>query len=202
MKKNLSLIINAVLAVAVIILFVLVLGRGTGSRQPDSMAGNDSICQSHLPIAYVNVDSLLLNYEFAKEANEALIKEQESSRLTINTKARQLQNEMGEFQRKLEHNAFLSRQSAEDQQAKILKKQKDLQDLDARLSQELLQKQQKMSEQLRDTINLVLKEHNAGNKYQFIFSNTSNDNILYAKEAYDITDEIILLLNKRYQAKK
>ncbi len=202
MKNNLPLIINAILGIAVIVLFILFFSKKSGNEKKGNIVSGDSICHSQLPIAYVNIDSLLLGYEFAKDANEALIKEQEDSRLTINTKARQLQNEMGEFQRKLENNAFLSRQRAEDEQARLMKKQQELQDLDSRLTQDLMQKQQKMSEQLRDTINAVLKQFNADHKYQLILSNTSNDNILYADKSYDITSDIIALLNKRWTAKK
>jgi outer membrane protein len=131
-----------------------------------------------------------------------LIKKQEDSRLSINTKARQLQTEMSEFQRKLEANAFLSRERAEQEQSRLLKRQEDLRELDGQLSQQLMQVQQKMSEQLRDTINSFLKEYNKDQKYQLILSNTSSDNILYATEGLDITPEITDLLNKRYAAKK
>ena len=200
--KNLSLILNAVLAIAVIVLFVKVFSNNPKSPSEKSFFKNDSLNAGLLPIAYINVDSLLLNYQFAKEANESLIKKQEDSRLSINTKARQLQTEMGEFQRKLEANAFLSRERAELEQSRLLKRQEDLRELDGQLSQQLMQVQQKMSEQLRDTINSFLKEYNKDQKYQLILSNTSSDNILYATEGLDITPEITDLLNKRYAAKK
>ena len=200
--KNLSLILNGVLLVAVIVLFFLVLGRGTEKvAGPVTKTGN-SISKQTLPIAYVNIDSLLLNYTFAKNANEALIKKQEDSRHTINSRARQLQVEMNEFQRKLENNAFLSRERAEAAQSEIVKKQKDLQDMDGRLSQQLMEQQQKMSEQLRDTINAFMKDFNKDGKYQMIISNTANDNILYAGKAYDITDEVVKQLNGRYSKAK
>ena len=109
---------------------------------------------------------------------------------------------MGEFQRKLEANAFLSRERAEQEQSRLLKRQQELQELDGKLSQQLMQVQQKMSEQLRDTINAFLKEYNKDNKYEIIISNTSSDNILFAAEGYDITSEITKLLNERYAAKK
>jgi outer membrane protein len=109
---------------------------------------------------------------------------------------------MSEFQRKLEANAFLSRERAEQEQSRLLKRQEDLRELDGQLSQQLMQVQQKMSEQLRDTINSFLKEYNKDQKYQLILSNTSSDNILYATEGLDITPEITDLLNKRYAAKK
>ena len=200
--KNLSLILNAVLAIAVIVLFVKVFSNNPKSPSEKSFYKNDSLNAGLLPIAYINVDSLLLNYQFAKEANESLIKKQEDSRLSINTKARQLQTEMGEFQRKLEANAFLSRERAEQEQSRLLKRQEDLRELDGQLSQQLMQVQQKMSEQLRDTINSFLIEYNKDQKYQLILSNTSSDNILYATEGLDITPEITDLLNKRYAAKK
>ncbi len=200
--KNLSLIINIVLAVAVIVLFVLVLGNKSNSVANQSVTGKNQVTSGKLPIAYVNVDSLLLHYEFAKESNESLIKKQEDSRLKINTLARQLQNEMGDFQRKLENNAFLSRDRAQQEQTRLQKKQQDLQELDGSLSKQLVQVQQKMSEQLRDTINNFMKEYNKDHKYQLIISNTSSDNILYAEKTYDITAEVTKLLNERYTAKK
>ena len=140
---------------------------------------------------------MLLNYTFSKDANEELIKKQEDSRLTLNVKARSLQNEMQEFQRKLENNAFLSRERAEQEHNRLLKKQQDLQELEQKLTEELLEQQQKMSEQLRDTVNVFLKEFNKDGRYQLIISNTANDNILYAQEGYDITNEIVEALNAR-----
>jgi outer membrane protein len=200
--KNLSLILNAVLAIAVIVLFVKVFSGNASSNSGKAIFSNDSIASGKLPIAYINVDSLLLNYQFAKESNESLINKQEESRLNINTKARQLQSEMGEFQRKLENNAFLSRERAEQEQGRLLKRQQELQELDGQLSQQLMQVQQKLSEELRDTINSFLKQYNKDHKYEVIFSNTSSDNVLYSEKGYDITEEITTLLNERYAAKK
>lgn len=200
--KNVSLIFNAILAIAVIVLFWLVLANKSNTSVKQVVYGKDSVSLGKLPIAYVNIDSLLLNYQFAKDANESLIKKQEDSRLTVNTRARELQAEMSEFQRKLENNAFLSRERAEQEQVRLQKKQQELQAMDGKLSQQLMQVQQKMSEELRDTINAFMKEYNKDNKYELIISNTSSDNILYAAKGYDITEEVTTLLNERCAASK
>ena len=200
--KNLSLIINAELAVAIVVLFVLVLSNKSNSATKHAVTGKDTIISGKLPIAYVNVDSLLLHYQFAKDANESLIKKQEESRATINSRAIQLKGEMDEFQRKLNNNAFLSRDRAEQEQARLQKKQQELQELDGNLSKQLMQIQQKMSEQLRDTINVFMKGFNKDHKYQLIISNTSSDNVLFAEKGYDITEEVTKALNERYAAKK
>ncbi|HRZ97231.1 MAG TPA: OmpH family outer membrane protein [Paludibacter sp.] len=200
--KNLSLILNGILLIAVIFLFVKVYGDKPEANGVAVFNPKDSTGYHKLPIAYVNIDSLLINYQFAKEANETLISRQEESRLSINTRARTLESEMGEFQKKLENNAFLSRERAEQEQARLLKKRQELQDLDGQLSQQLMQSQQKMSEQLRDTINAFLKGYNKNKGYEIIFSNTSSDNILLTSNGYDITTEVTKLLNERYNKKK
>ena len=105
---------------------------------------------------------------------------------------------MDEFNRKLENQAFLSRERAEEAQRNIVQKQQDLQKMEANLSQQLMEQQQKMSEQLRDTINAFLKVYNKDGKYQMIISNTANDNILYAGKGYDITSDVIEKLNARH----
>ena len=200
--KNVSIIINAIMAVAIVILFVLVLTNKSNPIAKQLTTGKDVAVSGKLPIAYINIDSLLLHYQFAKDANESLIKKQEESRLTINTQARKLQVEMAEFQRKLENNAFLSRDRAEQEQTRLQKKQQELQALDGDLSKQLVQIQQKMSEQLRDTIYAFMKQYYKDHKYQMIFSNTSSDNVLYAEKGYDITTEITKLLNERFAARR
>lgn len=199
--KNLSLILNAILLVAVIILFILVLGNKKCGTETTITKKGDSTAVINLPVAYINIDSLLLNYTFAKNANEALTKKQEDSRLTINSRERELQGEMVNFQKKLENNAFLSRERAEQEQIRLQKKQQDLQQMAGRLSEQIMTQQQKVSEQLRDTINSFLKQYNKDGKYQIILSNTSNDNVLYAGKQYDITNDVIKKLNDRFKSK-
>jgi len=200
--KNLSLIINGVMAVAIIILFVLVIRNKSNSTNDQPVSNNNTTTYGKLPIAYINVDSLLMHYQFAKDANESLITKQEDSRATINSKANQFQMEVDEYKRKRENNAFLSLDRANQEANRLEKKKNDLQELNDNLSKQLMQIQQKMSEQLRDTINAFMKEYNKKNKYQLIISNTSSDNILYAEKSYDITAEVTKLLNDRYAAKK
>lgn len=199
MNKTVSIIINAVLGIAVIVLFILVLAddKAAPAKTADVPATVTMPEGGRFPIAYINVDSLLLQYQFSKDANEALIRKQEDSRLQVNTQARRLQEEMNEFQRKLENNAFLSRERAEQEQNRLLRKQQDLQELDAKLTEELMVEQQNMSLQLRDTINTFLKEYNKDGRYQLIISNTANDNLLMADPVYNITAEVIEALNAR-----
>ncbi len=198
MNKTTSIFnaLTVILLAAVIVLFVLVIKKPKCSQEGTCTA-TTSIEMNNLPLAYINVDSLLLQYDFAINANDALMRKQEDARLKINSQAKRLQEEMNDFQRKLENNAFLSRARAEQEQTRLLQKQEELQKLDAQLTEELMIEQQNMSLQLRDSINNILKVYNADNRYQLIISNTSGDNLLYADEAYNITNDVVELLNTR-----
>ena len=195
--KNINYIINGVLALAVVILFVLQFTGKKESGVTKTFTAEES-ASGLLPIAYVNVDSLLLNYNYSKDLNEIIIKKQENSRASVNQKLRSLQTEMQDFQRKVENNAFLTRERAEQEQARWMKKQQELQDFDNRLAQELVSEQQRLNEQLRDTLVSQLRVYNKDKGYQVILSNTMGDNILLAGDAYDITKEVIEYLNKNY----
>ncbi|MDD4432933.1 MAG: OmpH family outer membrane protein [Parabacteroides sp.] len=195
--KNINYIINGVLALAVVILFVLQFTGKKESGVTKTFTAEES-ASGLLPIAYVNVDSLLLNYNYSKDLNEIIIKKQENSRASVNQKLRSLQTEMQDFQRKVENNAFLTRERAEQEQARLMKKQQELQDFDNRLAQELVSEQQRLNEQLRDTLVSQLRVYNKDKGYQVILSNTMGDNILLAGDSYDITKEVIEYLNKNY----
>ena len=130
------------------------------------------------------------------------LKKEENSRANVTQQARTLQTEVQEFYRKMENNAFLTRERAQQEQERLMKKEQELKDLDAKLSQDLLMERQKLNEQLRDTVVSKLKVYNKEKGYQVIFSNTDKDNILLAGDSYDITNELIDLLNKSYSTGK
>ena len=197
--RNINYVINGVLAVAVVILYVMQFSGKKESGVTRNFAPAED-ATALLPIAYVNVDSLLLNYNYSKDLNEIILKKQENSRANITQKARSLESEMQEFQRKIENNAFLTRERAQQEQQRLMKKQEELQNLDNQLAQELMQEQQKLNEQLRDTIVSQLRAFNQDKGFQVVFSNTVGDNILLAGDSYDITAELLEFLNKNYSA--
>ena len=196
--NKIQISINVILVAAVAALFVIFFcGKKECSSQAVSVAETGEV----LPIAYLNVDSLLANYTFAQDASDKLVSKQEDARLKMNTKVRTFENKVAEFQRKLENNAFISRESAEKQQQKLRKEEQELQELEAKLTQDIMIENQKLNQQLADSLTNFLQIFNADGRYHVILSNTAKDNVLMASEAYDITDEVIEGLNARYNKK-
>ncbi|TWV12485.1 OmpH family outer membrane protein [Bacteroidaceae bacterium HV4-6-C5C] len=193
--KRLNYLMNGLAALALIVLFSECSGKGdkASSATPKVQAG-----LSGMKIAYVEIDTLLTKYNFWNDLNEAMMKREENVRATLNQKARELDGEVQEFQRKLQNNAFVTRERAEQENARLTKKQQDLQLLQNKLTAELQNENAKNSLQLRDSINAFLKEYNKTKGYSLILSNTGFDNLLYADSAYNITNDIIEGLNARY----
>ena len=166
-------------------------------EQPAAASAGEST--GNVKIAYVEVDSLMTQYEFCKEFTLILQKESTNARNTLNQKGQALQNAAANFQQKLQNNGFTSREQAESQQAAIQRQQQSLQELQARLENELANETNKYNEGLRDSLQHFLAAYNKDKKYDLILTK-QGDNILYAAKRFDITNDVINGLNKRYKS--
>lgn len=151
-----------------------------------------------IKIAYVEVDSLMTQYNFAKDYSVTLQKKSNNARNTLNQKGNTLQAAMANFQQKLNNNGFQSREQAASQQAAIQRQQNDLQELQSRLENELASETAKFNEALRDSLQNFLKAYNEDKKFDLILSK-AGDNILMGNKKLDITQDVINGLNKRYK---
>ena len=164
-----------------------------------------------LKIAYVDIDTLLTNYNLWIELNETMISKEEDVRATLNEKAKSLQSDYEEFERKLNNNAFATRERAEAEQNRILKKREELEQLqDTKYNMaspcnkvylrsiiELAIENNKNSLLFRDSINAYIRDYNKEHGYNIILSRIG-DNILYIDNAMNITQDIIDGLNARH----
>ena len=127
-----------------------------------------------------------------------MLRKTENAQMTLGEKAKSIQADMADFQKKLENNVYATRQRAEDEQARIVKRQEEYARLEQRLAGELAAEEQKNNIALRDSINNFMKDYNATHGYDIVLSRIG-ENILFANEALDITKEAIDGLNKRYK---
>lgn len=151
-----------------------------------------------LKVAYVEVDSLMTQYDFAKDYSVTLQKKSNNARNTLTQKGNTLQAAVNNFQQKLNNNGFTSREQAASQQAAIERQQRDLQELQARLENELANETAKFNETLRDSLQSFLKDYNKEKQFSLILTK-QGDNILLADKKFDITQDVINGLNKRYK---
>ncbi|MBR1547925.1 MAG: OmpH family outer membrane protein [Prevotella sp.] len=190
MKKYITLAAAAVVALASC--------NNETPKMDEKPAAAETAGSPSLKIAYVEVDSLMTQYEFCKDLTLILQKKSNNARNTLNTKGQALQSAMQNFQQKLNNHGFTSREQAESQQAAIQRQQQSLQELQARLENELATETGRYNDALRDSLQHFLTAYNKDKRYDIILTK-QGDNILYAAKRFDITSDIINGLNKRYK---
>ncbi len=202
--KRFLLVVNLVFLAGLSSLLLVGCNEKAGTDgNVDTHKGNGILSEGDVfPVAYIDTDSLLRQYQFAIYLQEELLKKEEKSRTDFNEQAKKLQTQMTEFQRKVQNNGFLSRERAEQEQRNLMAKDQELQGLNSKLSNELMVEQEKLNRQLRDTLTSYLEEFNKDGYYKLIFSNTLGDNVLYSAPGINITQEIADALNARYEAGK
>ena len=195
--KNLSIVLNVVLFVAVIVLYVLYF---SGHKSPETaMTSKVAGTADATKIVYINTDTLLNNYQLAVELNEAFLKKQEDRRTELNIKAKAIDQEGTEFQRKLQNNGFISEARAIEARDQLLVKQENFRRLQQEMMDKASREQSELNKQLFDEITNFLKESNKEKGFSIVLSTQLGGNVLYAEDGFDITKEIVDRLNANYK---
>jgi outer membrane protein len=183
----------------VAVLFVFTQCNSKDTKPAEGVAAGSESDTQYLPIAYVDADSLLVHFDFYNGLVTAYEDKLSKQNGTLNSSYQKLQNEAISFQQKAQNNAFLSQERMQQEQSRIQRMQQDLEKRAAQVEQELALEQKLIQQQLSDSLNLGIKEFNTPQKYQVIFTKTGNSTILYGDEHYNITNEVIEFLNKRFK---
>lgn len=197
--KYLSLGINAALAIAVAVLFYLHFKdckkSGPTLPTPPASAGTN-------PIAYVDIDTLEVYYNYYKVKKAELEKNQSNLEASLKAKATRLQSDYMSLQQRAQAGTLTQ---SEGEAA-----QTDLQNRGAQLEQErdnsATQIQSEMAALLKEIngrIDTVIRDINKDKKYTYVISYSSATSlILYKDQALDITRPVLEALNAKDEAAK
>ncbi len=190
--KNLSLIINVVLALAVGTLFYL----RFKDKQDDAAPAPVAVEAKGRPIVYVNVDSLLTKYEYFKDVRKVLESRQFQLENDLQARGKSLQNEVAFFQQRA---PSMTQEQGRATEAALQKKQQDLVAFRDQSAQRLQIEQQAKNEELYTRIAAYLTKYNKQNKFEFVLGYTKGGGILFADASLDATKRIVDGLNAEYK---
>lgn len=156
--------------------------------------------KNELKIAYVEVDSVMSQYNYWKEVTKLMQQKEQNIQKTLTGKQQSLQQAAANFQQGIQSNKY-TQQQAQQIQANLQKQAQDASALEQRLTAEYQNEAVKYNKALSDSIHSYLAAFNKDKKYAMILAK-QGDNILYADKAYDITDEVVKGLNKAYKGMK
>ena len=153
-----------------------------------------------MKIAYVELDTLMSQYQLYKDYSEVLTRKGNNIQKTLAQKQRTLESHAASVQKKFDNNEYTTRDEVERAQASIQKEQAELAELADRLQNEFAMEQARINEEARDSIQSFLRHYNKTKKYDYVMVK-AGDNLLIANPKYDITKDIVKGLNKRYKIK-
>ena len=142
-------------------------------------------------VVYINTDTLMSQYLLAIELNEAFLKKQEERRTELNVKAKALDQEANEFQRKLQNGGFLTEARAIEARDKLLVKQESLRRLQEEMIEKTAREQGELNKQLFDKLTSFLEVFNKVKGFDIVLSTQLGGNVLFAVDGFDITKEVV-----------
>ncbi|MGD0581753.1 MAG: OmpH family outer membrane protein [Bacteroidales bacterium] len=195
--KKISIVLYVVLFAAVAVLFVLhFTGKSKGKSTTIHVSGKPGE-----GIAYVNIDTIVLNFNLATDRKNDLMAKQKSAEAELNSKGEAYQKGVNDYQDKV-NKGLLTRSAAQQVEQALMQQQQELMNLRDKLQQDLMEEQQVMNRQVIDYITKFLEENKSEYNYQYILGKSFGSLILYSDEGLDITRPVLAALNKKYASEK
>lgn len=203
--KNISLAFNIILTIAVGILFWLHFKGSKGGEPTRQINFGDK----NMKIAYVNVEKIDSNYKYITDKRAIMEKEVEISRNSLASAEQSLSGEQQKLQKEaydLENNSSISmtdkynkqkelqvRYDKFQQEYAIYQQRKDAmeKDLDIKI--------QDFNKNMMESLNNNIKKYNLNQQYDYILT---KQQMLFANDSLDITQDILQLLNEEYETTK
>lgn len=193
--KNISLVFNGLLTIAVIVLFYLHF-KGNSASTTETAPTSFAVPVTAKGIVYINSDTLLDNIKYYHDMKNEMEAEQAKVKTELKGESDKLQADAATYQKQAIGMTDLERENKEKE---LGMRQQNLMEKKDRLLSGLDEKQAKASEELYAHISNFLAEFNKGKGYQFVLGYQKGGGILFANDSLDITHQVIDGLNKKYE---
>jgi outer membrane protein len=194
--KNISLILNGILLLAVAHLYYLNFKKSTPA--PAAIVAPASLQGGGVKIAYINADTLDARYEWLKEQRKALETRMESAQNSMQAKQEALQKDFMLIQEKAQ-SGTVPRAELEKQAEVLENRRQKLADEAGKLERQLGEEQKKAMNDMYAKLEGKLKELQSQIGYDYILSYSRGGQILLANDSLEITNQVLQLLNAKEQ---
>ena len=190
--RNLAIVSNITLAIAVAILYVLHFKGQNETAMPPMVSASGSG-----NLVYVNIDTLLENYTLYQKKKVEFETAQKSFEADMEGKKAQLQANYDAAQSKARAGNMTEAQMQAEEE-KLMQQQQQLMDYKTGVEEKMAQQNVEFNKSLYNQLNAYLREMNKTGRYQFILGYTQEGGILLANDSLNITKYVLEGLNKKY----
>ncbi|MBR1549155.1 MAG: OmpH family outer membrane protein [Bacteroidales bacterium] len=188
---------NAVLLLGLIGIYILHFTSGPKSKvNPEATAPLQK--EGGLTVAYVDTDTLLAHYQYAKDLEEELLafKSQQEQ-----YGRQQMEKFQKDYQDYLQNGSNLTLTQQQAKEAELKQRAEKMSTLEQELTAKIMERQIQENTKLLNAIFAFVREYNAQNQqFDIIMRKTfENSPSLYLNPGMDITQEILDGLNEEYK---
>ena len=199
MKKT-QLIVTAILAIAIIGLYVLHFCCN-GKPVSNSPRGNTEFVESAADgsVVYIQIDSLVNGYDMFHDLRTEFDAKVKKADENLTRKGRAFESKAMDFQEKVQK-GLITRSQAEELGAKLQQEQATLQQEAEKLRAEMAEEERVMLNKVYDAVTTFLKEYNKEHNYSLIISTNGSTNTIMpgSSASLDITKDVQNGLNAIY----
>jgi len=152
-----------------------------------------------LNIAYVNSDTVSKYYEFAKKIQKTLTTKRSEAEGQIKSKYFAYESLVQEFEKA---SPIMGDREKMEKAQKIRLLEQEIMQVEQQLSEQVSRQELELTQSYIVKTNDYMQEIGKTLGYDYVMSYRVGGAMLYANERHDITNEIIKLLNKRYESSK
>lgn len=145
-------------------------------------------------IAYVNMDTLNVKYEYLKAKRAELEKETMQLDGEIGRMTQNLQNEYIAFQKKAQAGT-VTQAEGDAAQKRLGNMQQSIEARKQTLGTQLMKKQEAVNKELQTRLDTYLAKYNEDKHYDYILSYSQGGPIMFANKSLDITEEVVKGMN-------
>lgn len=188
--------ISVLSLIGVIVVITLFIFKGNNISNDTS--STPIIQNGELRIAYVDTDSIMLQYEYAKDLEQGLKSYQKQLESSYEGQLRKLQTDFENYQKTGDKLTLTEQRRKEED---LMKRQQELPEVQQRMMSQLQERQVEDNKKLLNSVYAFIKDYNSKNKkFNIILSKSYvSSSVLYADQGLDITKEIIKGLNQEYK---
>lgn len=171
------------------------------TEKPAKQSSKTATQSAGLRIACVQLDSIRNQYLLYKEVQDELEKKQADAEAQVTQRGKALAKRMQSLQERAQASQ-LTQMQYEEEAKQLQQEQASFENFQARLTIQLQEQAAKRQKEMVDTIHVLVKQYAQDKGYDYILCTSSDiDNVLYANPEYDVTDEIVKVLNQAYKKK-
>lgn len=184
-----------ILLVATTALFIVSCGNNESTNTKSETATKNA---NELKTAYIDTEILMKEYQEFKDFESKFKSMSDRMQGELERDAKKFQNDILDLQKNAQSKGM---EWAQNRQAELERRQQTL----AEKEQNYMKKFQEESAVERDSMvsrmKNFIKEYGKEKGYDYIYGTGDAASVLYAKEEYNLTQEILDLLNKQYESK-